>query len=266
MQNMPLPRLRVREFLCTSVGSTKHRKEVACAALAVFGALLQGCAPEPAGQDPAGPFIVRAASSSTSSELSVASWKILRGNAGARIFGLDESDALRVEAFAKETSAPAREGVRIEAIHPTPGEFGLSPSGEIDGAISGDLQRLAAALLRDLGQTGEAESSPPVDETVPRSSKVGVSVSALDGASLLSSGGVPYFGGLFGLKVEVTVGFGCLQGYGRDHCVAYSDHGNSCWIIGWETEDATDCRVRLHYGIAPFGSDTCRWGVYGDPM
>lgn len=264
---MPPLRLRTPAFRHAHAWNAKCQMRTACAALAVFGAVLQGCAPEPAGQDSADPAIVRRASSSTFSELGVASWKVVQTDAtGAHIFGLDESRTLRVEVFARTALAPAPEGVRIKVVHPMAGEFAMSPSGDIDGTASAGLQRIAAALFRDLGQAGEAKLATRVDETGRENAKAGVSVSALGSTTLVSWGGAIYFGGLFGERANKTVGFRCLQGYKRDHYAAYSDNGSSCWIIDWATEDPVDCQVRLHYGIAPFQNDTCWWNVYGDPI
>ncbi len=230
---------------------------IAAAALACFAAVLQACAPGQASGVGVARSAVRAASSSTRSELGVASWKIDGDAAGAKIVGLDEAGAAQVEVAVREATPPAFEGVVVRVVLPTSGEFALSPTGQVDRAVTEGEQRLAAALYRDLGQA-ELDTSASLETAAAGS------ISSIGPNTLLWELHLPLYGFLFGLRENVITGLiACPAGYVRDHSVAYSDEGASCWVNGWATEIDTDCRIIAHAGLAPFLIDTCNLYVYG---
>lgn len=218
-------------------------------------AVLPACvaSPEPVVDEDTGRVLLERTASAASADLGVARWTVTEQvDQTMRFAGRDAAGALRVDAIARRDTGTPDERVHVEIVRPEPGTFELTSAGTIECANTPSQVALAAALLADLGErTGTA--LPPATRGDDTASFVSV-----------DQEGHEYFeGGLFGVRVNKTVAWFCRQG-NRDHAVAYSNNGASCWVIQWTTEDASDCRIQLHYGASPFFNDVCNWFVYTD--
>ncbi len=238
----------------TPSGRAERAAALAVAGIAALAAVLQGCAPGQASDLETGRSLVHDASALTRSELGVATWKIEANSERAEVIGVDGTGSPQVELIVRQASAPTAEGVEIEVVRPAAGKFVLSPAGQIDRAVTDHELRLAAALSRDLGQLEQPAST---------SSAVADSASHIGPNTVEDELHYQVWGGLFGMRDNYMAYLYCKPGHVRDHYVAYSDYGCSCWINGWATEADTDCRVLVHVGAAPFWSDTCHVFVYG---
>lgn len=247
--NSPVPRARF--------GRLGRGGAVASVALAVLGAVIQGCAPGQGSDVGATRSLAYNASATTRSELGVASWKIEADAESARVVGLDNAGSPQVEVVVRQAPPPAIEGVSINVVRPAAGEFVLSPNGQIDRAVTGDHQRLAAALHRDLGQAEQ----PDVPASLSAASSGSLSFIGPNSIEWWDS--LPVYGNLFGVRENFILQRLCRAGHVRDHYVAYSNNGCSCWVNHWATELDGDCAVFMHTGAAPFWIDTCNVFVYG---
>lgn len=87
--------------------------------------------------------------------------------------------------------------------------------------------------------------------------------SALEGLALYDSGEFTYKSGLWGTSYDVVVSKTC-SGSMRDSydAYAYNNNGGYCSVVGWYTQDPSDCRFIVHVGASKYKSGICAWSVY----
>lgn len=126
--------------------------------------------------------------------------------------------------------------------------------GTIAGYVAGSLIPGEPALLDHIGENDNTSILAP-----------GTPTNAV--ANLFESGEFGYNGGTWGKSYDVVVSQMC-NGRTRtgSQAYAYNNNGGYCSVVGWYTQDTSDCRFIVHVGASSFKKGTCAWSVYADEL
>jgi hypothetical protein len=110
------------------------------------------------------------------------------------------------------------------------------------------------------------DQSSATEEEAP---ELGMTESALEdtlGLTLFDDGIISYSGGLGGKSENVVRSTTC-KGFQRSYAEAsYLSGRGDCYLVGWYSQDESDCRIVVHYGVPPLKSGSCSWKVYANQI
>jgi len=224
-----------------------HRFKLAASAV-VLAAAGPGCASQPSSEPP----IATLAASAPSQDIGVSSWEVYKEDDAVRIVGLDAGGQRRAEMLVAQ---PTDDRVHVQLGYPEQGEFEFARGGTIEGDTTPFVESLRAAMNADLSERTISLAPDSHDG-------LGTADSNL---FLQGEGHINLGWSMFGYRADIVVNNWCGQGT-RYSYEAYSNNGASCWIWGWNSQSNYDCRIRLHYGISGWRTDTCNWFVYSNPL